>query len=91
MKMSKDKHSPGPWRWDDGGNLYDADGKPVLEVWGGPYPGPGYVGRLIAAAPEMLALLREWVEMEAEGDTDTRSLARRSVRLIARIDGEAKP
>lgn len=37
---------------------------------------------------ELVALLTEWVDAEAERDTDTRSLARRSKRAVKRMRDE---
>jgi hypothetical protein len=72
------KHSPGPWRFYDGWIL-GRDGH-ILET-----NEPGN-GRLAAAAPEMLELLREVLKDSPSGfDTPWR----REVRaLLARIDGE---
>lgn len=39
-----------------------------------------------ALRAEAVALLREWIEMDNERDTDTRSISRRSERLIAKLE-----
>jgi hypothetical protein len=68
------KHSPGPWKWErskgdpEVGMVYDADGNEVtVGHCGCCFPGDEHCtkadGMLIAAAPEMLELLRgvEWL------------------------------
>ena len=57
--MSKPiEHSPGPWRVKDG-CVFDSSGFPVVSPMGGSEPGDETEAnlRLIAEAPEMLALL----------------------------------
>jgi hypothetical protein len=87
------KHSPGPWRWEAAGegpdhwlmkNCWvggDALDQCVLVAEGGKWPPNDADARLIAAAPELLAALRQWVERaEALGGPfyeDHRALIRR--------------
>lgn len=84
------QHSPGPWTiandadgWD---NIVDADGRKIAEVdscSGGKDPD----ARVIAAAPDMLRLLREilnpYVQWNELGDHIAEAR-----QLIARLDGE---
>lgn len=90
-------HSPGPWRVDerasdhaDHGIVVDRDGLQVCWVHqdDGLYGG-GPNARLVAAAPEMLALLREvakahWEGFQGEGLPQ--SLVERIEALIARLE-----
>lgn len=89
------KHSPGPWIWNnsepyraavlvagDGTEVCDFGGGIKYEESAGTEPNEADA-RLIAAAPEMLELLRE---IEADfTNSDRRAEAR---ALIKRIDGE---
>jgi hypothetical protein len=87
-------HSPGPWRW-TGGALRAPDSSPVLDI-NLPAEAAHFVvrdadARLIAAAPELLAALRERVD----ACTDCVSVELRCPEcqadraLIRRIEGEA--
>ena len=100
------EHSPGPWewRWDD---LCGPHGKRVMGVSPPDHheDGFGYLEvenpadrRLIAAAPEMLALLREWAEYDPGdlrsggwcGDCDVHDgncVHARTVTLLRRMNG----
>ncbi len=93
------KHSPGPWRWEsdvpyanailraaDGSKVCDFGGGMKWEEVAGDEPDEPDA-RLIAAAPRMLELLREFVIEYADmcRGSDTVDKAR---ILIARIDGE---
>ena len=102
------KHSPGPWKWGaeswDNRRLSAADGSEVLHhdpEWMGDNVTPPN-RRLIAAAPEMLELLREVAPLlrtlarrmpdvvgltEDDGETPVS----RVERLLARIDGKETP
>lgn len=80
------EHSPGPWRWVDHNavELYldDADGKTVLCFWTSEGRVPSEAdARLLAAAPEMLKLLRYVAERGEGGAYEART-------LIARICGQ---
>lgn len=91
------KHSPGPWRWDEGGIAYgtvlrDANDGEVLQGYDDGNDGRYVRGkvdvseadaRLIAAAPELLALVRRMADPLGICDED-RDAAR---DLIARIGG----
>lgn len=61
--MTPMKHSPGPWKWQDGDSrncLHAADGSFVATFDGDLTPETAEGNRvLLAAAPEMLELLRE--------------------------------
>lgn len=57
-------HTPGPWRWDSCGNLEDKDFRVVLSTYAVPAESDR---RLIAAAPELLALLRRIDELFPTG------------------------
>lgn len=85
--------SPGPWDWRDEGGRYavleDARGGYVLghavEAWEITVAD----SRLLAAAPELLALMREWA---GALDLDEPSLRVRTRALLTRIDtGSGKP
>lgn len=79
-----DQHSPGPWRWrkaDDYSRvLLDAKDSPLLppNTDGEGVNVDDANARLIAAAPEMLALLQWWAERHrgtrTAGELDTRLL-----------------
>lgn len=86
-------HSPGPWRWEpriiDGDHwmvLVNPEGRPVLHV---PVvdntAGLSTDARLIAAAPELLEHLRQWLELHG---TETSHLAADTRALIARMEGK---
>lgn len=90
--MSDEKHSPGPWHI-DGYRVIDRNYNDVVALG----PGAGRFGttddansRLIAAAPEMLALLRECLDVVrlADGVSDREGLEVSLMDLIARIDGQ---
>ena len=79
------KHTPGPWT-NSGGTIESIDGWHVASVHGN---GGNQLAnaRLIAAAPEAIALLEEVIEdydicCESEGWTD------RAMALIRRVRGE---
>lgn len=84
------EHSPGPWKWNDD-RLYDSRGAQVsgLVTWVVDMA-EGYESqnmKMIAAAPEMLELLRGWLDETNSGFAigDGPSLARRTERLLARF------
>lgn len=54
------KHTPGPWAWDEGGCLRSkVDDAPAIVQTDGGYYGPYDADRdLIAAAPELFAMVR---------------------------------
>jgi hypothetical protein len=70
--MGDDAH-PGPWRWDSNcgeWGLWDAAGKPLIMEYTFSDPRPRaqldpYVEAVTAAAPNMLALLRDWLSRNA--------------------------
>ena len=74
--MSEQKHTPGPWESGNGTtSIYGSDGKEVARrIWHGPQDDERSLAnaRLIAAAPELLALLNrivsESVRVEYEED-----------------------
>lgn len=100
--MSDEKPSPGPWRWttaaDDvpggrgSGVLVDATGEDVVAIdynygEGAEIDVSPADARLIAAAPEMVALLRDaanWYCGEMPDGSDRREAIR---ALLACIDG----
>ncbi len=80
-------HSPGPWRWNnprggDAGRIIASDGDIVVTDMGMSREAGN--SRLIAAAPEMLELLRGW----HGGSLHQCSEACPTRQLLARIDGE---
>lgn len=81
-------HSPGPWTWetcDGDDSLVDAEGRPVFE---GEWVCQADNARLIAAAPELLALLTEYARWFEVNDLERDE---RADALIARIDGKEPP
>lgn len=105
-----DKHSPGPWRWieedpndpDRMPRLVDSDGLDVCSFGGGGSydqfagtPPDDADARLIAAAPEMLVLLRKAASViefhlaRTLGPAETLSDDMRA--LLSRIDGKGTP
>lgn len=85
------KHSPGPWRWEDGW-IVDANGhRPMFvdssSAWEAGDETIGYCvpedARLIVAAPQMLELLRRL----AAGPRSIRDLQDETAALLAEIDG----
>ena len=89
--MSQLQHSPGPWTYDEESEyVRDAEGSLVADVMPSPHHGDA---RLIAAAPDMLRLLRVLVEMSESGaDTKDewyvwRDAMQDAKALIARLDG----
>jgi len=86
-------HSPGPWKWEEQRDgtllLVDSRGEDILgagveiaEGWlNGACAPDEDNARLIAAAPDLLALARYAVE-RGEGDSDM------AAALIARIEGK---
>jgi hypothetical protein len=86
-------HSPGPWRIVDNNNwlIYDRDGKAVfqLEDDGSPIF-HSYNARLIAAAPELLEIVRHFADVIPSLETSTvaeRHDLKRARALIRRIEG----
>ena len=70
------KHSPGPWKWTEGDMEADYEGRALIAADGSPvlYDGEYNQGSnnpandpLIAAAPEMLELLRELARLPHSG------------------------
>lgn len=53
-------HTPGPWSWDDEGDLMARDGVPVVQTNHRTSLVTEEDKALLAAAPEMLVLLREF-------------------------------
>ena len=76
------EHSPGPWRVKDG-CIFDSSGFPVVSPMGGSEPGDQTEAnlRLIAEAPEMLAIINllrhEHSLMRAAGLLGTANLLKR--------------
>lgn len=95
-------NSPGPWRWDNWAHeqqwlLRDATGSVILRV-----PNAGIYPRLsnshdpflIAAAPDLLAVLRKvtaelrgWIISESNGDPGEFPAVAEAEALLRRIDG----
>lgn len=95
MRGMSAKHSPGPWTWDeDEGEVVAADERVVIYA-NAQEPFDQYRAdmQLIAAAPEMLALLREARPMlglivKAFDAQDRRSeLCKRVDALFERLEG----
>lgn len=97
MEPGETRFSPGPWRWEAagegpdhwlmkncwiGGDMLD---QCVLVAEGGKWPPSDADARLIAAAPELLAALKRYLESPYyQGD---QGLDRGARALIARIEG----
>lgn len=81
-------HSPGPWAWGRVGTairLYDKTGRFVLMTNRGSSIGVSNDdGRLIAAAPELLALVRKYLA----DSVDDCAFCQEARALIARIEGD---
>ena len=97
---------PAPWRWDGAAvgivattRLNDANGEALVRVVPGLVTGLAHLEiaprarALIAAAPEMVALLRDWKGYPHPVHGDCDCLYCRTVRVLASIDaaGKAKP
>ena len=90
------EHSPGPWRFDDRCySIYRGDGWPCVASFSdADLPTPAD-GRLMAAAPDMLRLLRVLVPMSESGAEDREgwmawnAALNEASELIARLDGGA--
>jgi len=97
-------HTPGPWRTEDGAEVWPMEGPTsfcTLARIEGPWSGSDWYrsaeearanGRLIAAAPELLAALeecavrlREWIELDDEDDLEA---CRRAYAAIKKAKGE---
>lgn len=87
------KHSPGPWRWNEAvGIIEDAAGRQVCDA--SEYMSNAGNARLIAAAPELLSLVRrllEHVGTESSDQDDCYDAERDAAALLARIDGTQEP
>lgn len=99
--------APAPWRWEsteEGGSyIYAEDGQTIARVWAShPYDGEWLerlhaTGRLLAAAPELLASCREMAQALADYEMDTdepapyrhrQMLERANKAIAAAIEGE---
>lgn len=85
------KHTPGPWHAhdDDGTGTLPCVLSDQVNAGGNFYVAQCNVfadARLIAAAPEMLALLREWAHVADMGTITMERAARRTRALLARIE-----
>ncbi len=103
--MEKSKHTPGPWKidggrnkendcfiWEDIGTATEFPGHAIAKVCGW-WPNVQANGRLIAAAPEMLDLLKSAVVyMEGctleYGGEDGLKLLERSHAILDKVEGE---
>ena len=97
-------HSPGPWRWERSADWDDDCQATLLAADGGEVAGPvtfddcEYIlvgqddARLIAAAPEMLSLLKAYSGAdEQEGASEELKAVRIAVAaLIDRVEGEGE-
>lgn len=86
-------HTPGPWEYaieEDGGDnpdiaIVDKDGNIICDTGGGEYQARLTNARLIAAAPELLAELKKWLEWaKDEGVQGIES----TKALIAKAEGK---
>lgn len=90
--MNDEKHSPGPWSADDR-HICDARRNVVARAHWDINEADGSAARweadarLIAAAPEMLALLRELADAIGQADRGEPDVEDRARALLARIDG----
>lgn len=93
------KHTPGPWATIDGAEVYPESGPAahvelarVVGPWSGSsWYGPAEAaanGRLIAAAPELLAALRQCADRLGEMDCGPELEAARAA--IAKAEGAAR-
>ena len=57
-------HTPGPWRWQD--CYLEGDGKVILSI-GEHYPPEDANARLIAAAPDLLSAVKDFVNAFGAG------------------------
>lgn len=79
------EHSPGPWKWDGGLRIYDATDEQVAKV-----EASDADARLIAAAPELLDLVRRYERgccCHPTDGLDACPECREAAALLARIDG----
>ena len=93
------QHTPGPWKI-EGDNIYGPNGQRIADVWSGYEDEIHADARLIAAAPELLAALREMVAGDAEAIKEAEAIGipfpdkmldpyQRAVSAIAKATGEA--
>jgi len=98
--MTEAKHTPGPWRWEEGSwgysTLFNPRTNQEVLTTGGQNDGDRpitWMGEdmtdadrdLIAAAPELLAFIEEIV-----GDLEGLSHEQKALDLIAKVKGEAE-
>jgi hypothetical protein len=95
-------HSPGPWQWEPGDPTIESPSGGLIctiaqhaNIRTAMHTGEGFNSadaRLIAAAPELLTLLREYVVGDFEGEFHGQEMGTgirpRARALIARVEGK---
>jgi hypothetical protein len=81
------KHTPGPWSWDGTFpiTIFDADGYHVISP-GGIFPSGATNARLIAAAPDLLACLKD-IDWDETGTPTAWPNRERVDAAIAKAEG----
>ena len=87
------KHTPGPWTQDEYGDVITPNRKTLvtegIALGGRSTPETRANARLIAAAPELLAMLKDLVDLEGPQPGNS-AWGDRALALIAKVEGEMK-
>ena len=97
MSAEKVAATPGPWTMRSGsiwGTSKDPDGEYICEPWGRTHAETEANGRLIAAAPELLAALQQLLDEQEDAPLERRrtewaEACARARRAIAQAEGGA--
>ena len=97
MSAEKVGTTPGPWTMRSGsiwGTSKDPDGEYICEPWGRTHAETEANGRLIAAAPELLAALQQLLDEQEDAPLERRrtewaEACARARRAIAQAEGGA--